>query len=165
MRKLRLKKLVAFLNDVYLVKASVDGVEKKVVVKSFRDWSSFKWFPLTLWTFGTRTFAVLGLSRLERECAISQLLHSKGFAVPKILHVSHSERLIFMEYIEGENLSKVAKRILASKKAGNVEKDLEVIRRIGENFAKIHALGIALGGTKPENIMVGKNGEILHFGF
>ena len=148
------------LNDVYLVKALVNGVEKRVVVKSFRDWSSFKWFPLTLWTFGTRTFAVLGLSRLERECAISQLLHSKGFAVPKILHVSHSERLIFMEYIEGESLSKVVKRILGSKNADSVKKDLEVIRRVGGEFAKIHALGIALGDTKPENIIVGKNGEI-----
>jgi tRNA A-37 threonylcarbamoyl transferase component Bud32 len=158
--KVEVEEVGGVLNDVYLVKALVNGVEKRVVVKSFRDWSSFKWFPLTLWTFGTRTFAVLGLSRLERECAISQLLHSKGFAVPKILHVSHSERLIFMEYIEGESLSKVVKRILGSKNADSVKKDLEVIRRVGGEFAKIHALGIALGDTKPENIIVGKNGEI-----
>lgn len=152
------------LNDVYLVKAVVNDVEKRVVVKSFRDWSSFKWFPLTLWTFGTRTFAVLGLSRLERECAISQLLHSKGFAVPKILHVSQSERLIFMEYVEGENLDRVVKRILASKAEG-VEKDLEVVRRVGEEFAKIHMLNIALGDTKPENIIVGKDGAIYFLDF
>ncbi|MGQ9530895.1 MAG: AarF/UbiB family protein [Candidatus Bathycorpusculaceae bacterium] len=148
------------LNDVYLIKASVNGVEKRVVVKSFRDWSSFKWFPLTLWTFGTRTFSVLGLSRLERECAINQLLYFKGFSVPKILHVSPSERLIFTEYIEGESLSETVKRILASKKADNVMKDLDVIRVVGEKFAKIHALGVALGDTKPENIIVGKDGEI-----
>ncbi|MEM3623545.1 MAG: AarF/UbiB family protein [Candidatus Bathyarchaeia archaeon] len=158
--KVEVEEVGGVLNDVYLVKALVNGVEKKVVVKSFRDWSSFKWFPLTLWTFGTRTFAVLGLSRLERECAISQLLHSKGFAVPKIFHVSHSERLIFMEYIEGESLSKVVKRILGSKNADSIKKDLEVIRRVGGEFAKIHALGIALGDTKPENMIVGKNGEI-----
>jgi tRNA A-37 threonylcarbamoyl transferase component Bud32 len=158
--KVAVEEVGGVLNDVYLVKALVNGVEKKVIVKSFRDWSSFKWFPLTLWTFGTRTFAVLGLSRLERECAISQLLHSKGFAVPKILHVSHSERLIFMEYIEGESLSKVVKRILASKNADSVKKDLEVIRKVGGEFAKIHAFGIALGDTKPENMIVGKNGEI-----
>ncbi|MGC8895749.1 MAG: AarF/UbiB family protein [Candidatus Bathyarchaeia archaeon] len=158
--KVEVEEVGGVLNDVYLVKALVDGVEKRVVVKSFRDWSSFKWFPLTLWTFGTRTFAVLGLSRLERECAISQLLHSKGFAVPKIFHVSHSERLIFMEYIEGESLSKLVKRILGSKNADSVNKGLEVIRRLGAEFAKIHALGIALGDTKPENMIVGKSGEI-----
>ncbi|MGC9346000.1 MAG: hypothetical protein ACP5ER_04325, partial [Candidatus Bathyarchaeales archaeon] len=27
-------------------------------------------------------------------------------------------------------------------------------------FAEVHALGIALGDTKPENVMVGENGEI-----
>ncbi|MDI6690592.1 MAG: AarF/UbiB family protein [Candidatus Bathyarchaeota archaeon] len=158
--KVEVEEVGGVLNDVYLVRGLVNGVEKKVVVKSFRDWSSFKWFPLTLWTFGTRTFAVLGLSRLERECAINQLLRSKGFRVPKIFHVSHSQRLIFIEYIEGENLSNIIKRILASKTADNVSKELEVVRRVGEEFAKIHALGIALGDTKPENIIVGKNGEI-----
>jgi tRNA A-37 threonylcarbamoyl transferase component Bud32 len=163
--KVEVEEVGGVLNDVYLVKAVVNGAEKRVVVKSFRDWSSFKWFPLTLWTFGTRTFAVLGLSRLERECAISQLLHSKGFAVPKILHVSHGERLIFMEYVEGENLDRVVKRILASKDVGNVEKDLEVVRRVGEEFAKIHMLNIALGDTKPENIIVGKEGAIYFLDF
>ncbi|MGB9756291.1 MAG: AarF/UbiB family protein [Candidatus Bathyarchaeales archaeon] len=163
--KVEVEEIGGVLNDVYLVRASGNGVERKVVVKSFRDWSSFKWFPLTLWTFGTRTFAVSGLSRLERECAISQLLHSKGFAVPRIFHVSHGERLIFMEYVEGESLDKLVKRILASKHVGNVEKDLEVLRRVGEEFAKIHALGIALGDTKPENILIGKNGAIYFLDF
>ncbi|MEM3700892.1 MAG: AarF/UbiB family protein [Candidatus Bathyarchaeia archaeon] len=163
--KVEVEEIGGVLNDVYLVRASGNGVERKIVVKSFRDWSSFKWFPLTLWTFGTRTFAVSGLSRLERECAISQLLHSKGFAVPKIFHVSHGKRLIFMEYAEGESLNKVVKRILASKSVGDVAKDLEVVRRVGEEFAKIHALGIALGDTKPENILIGNNGAIYFLDF
>ncbi|MEM3699653.1 MAG: AarF/UbiB family protein [Candidatus Bathyarchaeia archaeon] len=163
--KIDVEEIGGVLNDVYLVKAFGNGAERKVVVKSFRDWSSFKWFPLTLWTFGTRTFAVSGLSRLERECAISQLLHSNGFAVPKIFHVSHGERLIFMEYVEGESLNKVVKRILTSKVVDDVVKDLEVVRRVGEEFAKIHALGIALGDTKPENILIAKNGAIYFLDF
>ncbi|MDH7477599.1 MAG: AarF/UbiB family protein [Candidatus Bathyarchaeota archaeon] len=163
--KVEVEEIGGVLNDVYLVRASGDNAERKVIVKSFRDWSSFKWFPLTLWTFGTRTFAVSGLSRLERECAISQLLLSKGFAVPKIFHVSHGERLIFMEYVEGESLNKVVKRILASKFVSDVEKDLEVVRRVGGEFAKIHALGVALGDTKPENILIGKNGAIYFLDF
>jgi Kae1-associated kinase Bud32 len=148
------------LNDAYLVKVLANGQERKIVVKRFRDWSSFKWFPLTLWTVGTRTFAVLARSRLERECAINQLLYSNGFAVPKLLYVNHAERLIFMEYVEGKNLEKIIKRIVDSKTAGSVKKDLSIVKNVGETFAEVHALGIALGDTKPENIIIDKNGEI-----
>lgn len=158
--EIKIEEVGGVLNDAYLIKAFVDGQERKVVVKRFKDWSSFKWFPLTLWTVGTRTFAVLGRSRLEKECVINQLLYSKGFAVPKLLYVNHNERLIFMEYVEGESLEKVVKRIMSAKTIGEMEKDLSIMERVGKEFAKVHALGIALGDTKPENIMVGKNGEI-----
>jgi len=163
--KVKIEAIGGVLNDVYLIKAFTDGEEKKIVAKSFRDWSGFKWFPLTLWTFGTRTFAVLGRSRLERECAINQLLQAKGFAVPKVLHVSHSERLIFMEYVEGENLDKAVKRVANSKSADEVEKELTTIKSVGERFAEVHALDIALGDTKPENIVIRRNGEICMLDF
>jgi Kae1-associated kinase Bud32 len=130
-------------------------------VKRFKDWSGFKWFPLNLWSFGTRAFAVLGKSRLERECAISELLRNEGFNVPKVLHVSHSERLIFMEYVEGENLANAIKRVATSCGSGDVaRKDLETISQVGETMARVHSLGVALGDTKPENVIVNKDGEI-----
>jgi tRNA A-37 threonylcarbamoyl transferase component Bud32 len=158
--EIEIEEIGGVLNDAYLVKILVNGQERKIVVKRFRDWSSFKWFPLTLWTVGTRTFAVLARSRLERECAINQLLYSNGFAVPKLLYVNHAERLIFMEYVEGENLEKIIKRITDSKTAGEMKKNLSIINNVGEKFAEVHALGIALGDTKPENIIIGKNGEV-----
>jgi tRNA A-37 threonylcarbamoyl transferase component Bud32 len=148
------------LNDVYLIKVTAADIEKRVVVKQFKDWSSFKWFPLTIWTFGTRTFAVLGRSRLERECAINKLLSSEGFNVPKILYMNHDERLVFMEHVEGESLDRVIKRIAESKDDEEINEKLMVIERLGETFAKVHALNISLGDTKPENMLVGKNGEI-----
>ncbi len=163
--KIKIEEIGGILNDVYLIKAVAEGKEKKIVVKSFKDWSSFKWFPLTLWTVGTRTFAVLGRSRLERECAINQFLHSKGFAIPKILHVNHSQRLIFMEYVEGESLEKAIKRIMNAKDARQVEKDLSIIRSVGESFAKVHALNVSLGDTKPENILIGKDCRIYFLDF
>lgn len=163
--EIEIEEIGGILNDVYLVKASVNDKERKVVVKRFRDWSSFKWFPLTLWTVGTRTFAVSGRSRLERECAINQQLYSKGFAVPKILHISHGERLIFMEYVEGENLDKVIKRMANSKGNSEIEKDLAIIGKVGETFANIHVLDVSLGDTKPENIMTRRNGEIVMLDF
>ena len=158
--EISIEKIGGVLNDAFLIKAFVNDEERRIVVKRFKDWSSFKWFPLTLWTVGTRTFAVLGRSRLERECAINQLLNSKGIAVPKLLYVNHAERLVFMEYVEGESTEKVIKRITYSKTTGRMENDLNIIRRVGEKFAEVHALSIALGDTKPENIVISKNGEI-----
>lgn len=157
--EIKIKQIGGVLNDTYSITASVDGEERKVVVKRFKDWSSFKWFPLTLWTLGTKTFAVLGRSRLERECAINQFLYSKGFNVPKLLYVNHAERLVFMDYVEGENLEKTIQRILNTQNV-KVENELDVISRIGEKFAEIHALGVSLGDAKPENIIVGKEGTI-----
>jgi len=148
------------LNDVYLVRVSEGGKERKIVVKSFKDWSGFKWFPLTLWTVGTRTFALLGRSRLERECSINNFLQSKGFAVPRLLGINHAERLVFMEYVEGETLDKVVKQIFSQESADKFKTELELIRKVGEVFAKVHSLNVALGDTKPENIMVGKDGKI-----
>lgn len=158
--KVETEPIGGILNNVYLVRASVDGVEKKAVVKQFKDWSSFKWFPLTLWGVGTRTFAVSGISRLERECATNQFLRSKGFAVPSLLHVSPSERLVFTEYVEGRNVRDVIQKIANPKTSASVRKDLKIIKRIGKKLAKVHALGIALGDTKPENILIGEHGEV-----
>lgn len=158
--KIAVEEIGGVLNDVYLIKAFVNGAEKRVVVKQFKDWSSFKWFPLTIWTFGTRAFAVLGRSRLERECAINKLLSSKGFNVPKILHMNHDERLVFMEHVEGESLDKVVKKIAESEAEEEINEKLMIIERVGETFAKVHALNISLGDTKPENILVVENGEI-----
>lgn len=158
--KISVEALGGILNDVYLIRTLMDGKEQKVVVKRFKDWSSFKWFPLTLWSIGTRTFAVLGRSRLERECATNQLLYSKGFSVPKLLHVSADKRLVFMEYIEGKNASTVIKQFASRKSSVKTKKELTIIARIGWKIAKVHTLGIALGDTKPENIMIGKHGEI-----
>jgi tRNA A-37 threonylcarbamoyl transferase component Bud32 len=159
-RPVSVEALGGVLNDVYLVRVSEDGEERRIVVKSFKDWSGFKWFPLTLWTVGTRTFALLGRSRLERECSINNFLHSKGFAVPRLLGINHAEKLVFMEYVEGETLDKVVKRIFSKGNADKIRMELELIRKVGEVFARVHALNVALGDTKPENIMVGKDGEI-----
>ena len=158
--RVKVENIGGILNDVYLVETSSEGRCAKAVVKRFRDWSNFKWFPLTLWSIGTRSFAVSGLSRLERECAISQLLDSNGFAVPRVLHMSPNERLVVMEYVEGEDLGKIVKRVAGSKSTVGTKKDLEVVERVGKTFAQVHALDVALGDTKPENIFVGKEGQI-----
>jgi Kae1-associated kinase Bud32 len=158
--KIKYEPIGGVLNDVYLIKACSDGAEKKVLVKRFKDWSGFKWFPLSMWTLGARNFAVLGRSRLARECTISEFLRCEGLNVPKILHVSHSERLIFMEYIEGEDLSNAIKRIGTATSRKKIEMDLARIAQVGEIFAQVHSLNVTLGDTKPENVIVDPNGKI-----
>ena len=161
----KVEEIDGVLNDVYLLKTQVNHEERKVVVKKFKNWSNFKWFPLALWTLGTRTFAVSGRSRMEREHAISQLLYEKGFAVPRILHISHNERLIFFEYVEGENLTDAIKRVVNSKRGEDVDKELRIIGKVGEKIAEVHALGVALGDSKPENVIIRENGEICMLDF
>jgi Kae1-associated kinase Bud32 len=113
---------------------------------------------LSLWSFGARDFAVLGRTRLEKEIAINEFLRCKGIGVPRVLHVSHSKRLVFMEFIEGENLSNTIKRISATK-TREAQKDLEKIEKVGEVFAQVHAANVTLGDTKPENVIFDPNGN------
>jgi tRNA A-37 threonylcarbamoyl transferase component Bud32 len=158
--KVRIENVGGILNDVYLVETITEGIRARAIIKQFRDWSNFKWFPLTLWSVGTKTFAVAGNSRLERECAINRFLDSKGFTVPKLLNVSPSQRLIVMEYVEGEDLSKMVKCAVSSENADETEKALSVVSEVGRTFARVHSLGVALGDTKPENVLVAKTGSI-----
>ena len=141
------------LNDVYLITAG----ERKVFAKRFKDWSGFKWFPLTLWSFGARPFAVSAQARLAKECAISELLLHAGFNVPKILHVSNAERLIFMEFIVGESLGQSIKKFGLNQAGAEV---LEIVEKVGETLAKVHLNGISLGDTKPDNVLIKPDGTI-----
>jgi len=153
------------LNDLFIIKAYNGESEKKIIVKRFKDWSSFKWFPLFIWSLGARNFAVLGASRLEKECAISEFLAREGFNVPKLLHVNRKERLLFMEFVEGRDLSGNIKHIAGAKNQTVFQKDLEIITRLGETYAKIHALEVVLGDTKPENTLVTPQGELVLLDF
>lgn len=153
------------LNDVYLIKARGKNGESKVLAKRFRDWTGFKWFPLSLWSFGARAFAVASQDRLSRECVISEVLRQEGFDVPRILHVSNAERLIFMEFIEGKNLSEAIKRISVTERLDVLDDELAKVRKVGEIYAKVHARNITLGDTKPENILIRKDGKVFLIDF
>lgn len=152
--EIEVEEIGGVLNDVYLVKTVVKGKEYKIIAKRFKEWSCIKWFPLNLWTLGTTNFAVLPRSRLERECTINQILHSQGLNVPKILHVSHSQRLLFREYLEGERLNQLVADILNSDDGEALLELSPLISKVGELFAEVHSLGVALGDSKPENILV-----------
>jgi tRNA A-37 threonylcarbamoyl transferase component Bud32 len=159
-KKIKIEEFGGVLNDVYLMKACERDTEKKILVKRFKDLSSLKWFPLSMWSMGVRNFAMSGKSRLEKECAINELLSSSGFCVPKLLHVSANEGLVFMEFIEGENLSYAIKRIALAENWSNVERELVLVKEVGATYAKVHTLNVVLGDTKPENVMVDAKGKL-----
>jgi len=148
------------LNDVYMIDALGNRSKTRAIAKRYKDWSGLKWFPLTVWSFGTRVFSVSAQARLAKECAINELLRSEGFNVPKILHVSNARRLVFMEFIDGEGLDEAVKRIAASKKQEKVEADLARISEAGVILAQVHSHDITLGDTKPENMLVKADGSI-----
>jgi len=157
MLDLKMEEVGGVLNTVYLLTFQKGQKEQKVIVKEFKDWRGFKWFPLALWALGTRSFAVLGRSRLEREYAINQFLRSRGLPVPRVLYVSPKGRLIFEEFIEGENLVQTIKRVISDKQVTPEEASL--IREVGRKIAEAHKLGVALGDCKPENVIITKEGK------
>jgi len=148
------------LNDVYIINASGEGINTKILVKRFKDWSGFKWFPLTLWSFGARSFAVSGQARLAKEIAASEFLRGEGFNVPKILHVSNAELIVFMEFIEGEGLNHVIKRYSTTVDDQVVLAALDIFSRVGENLARVHGCNVSLGDTKPDNVLIKPDGSI-----
>jgi tRNA A-37 threonylcarbamoyl transferase component Bud32 len=163
--EIQIKPVGGMLNDVYLINAKCKDVENKVLAKRFKDWSGLKWFPLMLWSFGARSFAVSGQARLSKETAISEFLRNEGFNVPKILHVSNVERIVFMEFIEGESLSEVIKRFATSTDPQTATKVIDKVTEVGEIYAAVHSHNVALGDTKPDNTLVKSDGTLVLIDF
>jgi len=162
---IEVKPVGGMLNDVYVINASVNGVVTRILAKRFKDWSGFKWFPLTLWSFGARSFAVSGQSRLAKECAISEFLLNQGFNVPKILHVSNAERIVFMEFIEGEGLNQAIKRYSTATNNAITSDVLGKVGMLGETMAQVHGHNVSLGDTKPDNVLIKPDGTIFLIDF
>jgi len=130
--KMKLEKLGGVLNTVYTLRLQREKKEEKIIVKMFKDWYGWKWFPLALWTLGTRGF--------------------------QIIYVSPKEQLIFQEYVEGETLTKIIKQICSSKE--ETASLTDILRKVGREIAKVHKLDVALGDCKPENIIITQDGRI-----
>ncbi|MCW4025024.1 MAG: hypothetical protein NWF01_08320 [Candidatus Bathyarchaeota archaeon] len=160
-----IKSLGGVLNDVYLISAVVKGVERRVLVKRFKEWSGFKWFPLTVWSRGARSFAVPAQARLAKECATSEYLLEHGFKVPKIYQINNAERLVFMEFVEGEDLSESIKRLALAKRISDAKPELSIMCSAGELMAKVHATNMTLGDSKPENMISVADGSIYMLDF
>jgi len=148
---IKVSRLSAVFNTVYLVELMTEGERHRVVAKKFEEWINAKWINLALWAFGAQNFAVLGKRRLANECAMSEALRRHGFSVPEIYHVSWERRMLFEEYIQGKPLDRAVKTLATE--ALN-ESDAALMRRAGRLVAEIHRKGYSLGDCKPENMIL-----------
>lgn len=163
--KIAIEPIGGFLSDIYSVRAITTNSEKKFVVKKFREWSMFKWFPLSLWAFGTARFTVSARKRLENELSINRLLRTKGFSIPKILHVNYADRMVFMEFVDGQNLVEIIRILIKHNSTDKFLSSKNLFFKIGEIFATFHRINIAIGDSKPSNIIVKNNEEIIFLDF
>jgi len=150
------------LNEVYLITYEVNEASKNAILKRYPSWISLKWGPLALWTLGTQNFSILGKTRMERECAGISYLIKKGVQVPRILEASFENKMIIREYIEGESLATILKKVIKNKASSE---DEMVIEKVGETVAKIHGAGVTLGDCKPENFVVQYNSNLVAVDF
>jgi len=148
---IKVSRLSAVFNTVYLIELTVAGEKHRVVAKKFEEWINAKWINLALWAFGTQNFVVLGRRRLANECAMNRAMNRLGFHVPEIYHVSWERRMLFEEYVQGTPLERTVKT-LATETLN--DRDLELIRRAGGLVAKIHQKEYVLGDCKPENMIL-----------
>jgi tRNA A-37 threonylcarbamoyl transferase component Bud32 len=135
------------LNEVYLVSAD----HEQLVAKRFSDWYGFKWFTLNLVALGTKIFSVSGTARLSNEYGMSTLLADSRIQVPSVVYVSVQEKLLIKRYIEGRNLRDMFESCIGGEQLDAKQK--EVASQLGSTIARIHALGISVGDSKPENFV------------
>lgn len=154
---IRVCRIGSLVNDVYLLTYG-DESEKRVVMKRYPTWSNLKWAPLAIWTLGTQNFAVIGRSRMERECSTTSFLIRNGIRVPTILHTSFKNRTLMKEYIEGVTMDEVVKA--AIQRGSLDERETSLFQRVGGIVAAVHLAGGTLGDCKPENLVLTSEDEI-----
>ena len=154
----RLRRFGGVLNEVYLLTYTADGAAQRAIAKRYPNWVSLKWAPIALWTLGTQNFAVLGRSRMERECAATSLLSRSGIPVPRILYTSFKDRMLLREFVEGDNLADIVKTVI--KRGVSNDHEGALLNRVGGTVAAVHGLGATLGDCKPENFIVTPGGEL-----
>jgi len=130
--------------------------EKSVVVKNYTDVRALKWALLGIWASTAKKFSASANSRLEREYGMTLRLQSMGILVPRVLAVAPGERIMVKEFIRGPTLASVINSCLKGAPEG-----LRSVSAYGEVIARTHAAGIALGDSKPSNVVVASDGLYL----
>ena len=135
----------------------VDGSrEKSVVVKNYTDVRSLKWALLGVWASTANRFSASPTSRLDREYGMTLKLKGLGILVPSVVAVAPGERILVKEFVNGPTLSTIINGLLRGGEDG-----LDYVSGYGEVVARVHSQGIALGDSKPSNVVVSSQGLCL----
>jgi tRNA A-37 threonylcarbamoyl transferase component Bud32 len=145
--------LAGVLNEVFLVTSGKD----QFVAKRFTDWHGFKWFTLNLVSIGSKLFSLSGKARMTNEYGINRYLAKRKIHVPEIVHVSLNERMLLEEYIPGEPLDRSITMMVNQTVLTHTQ--VQLAELLGETLGRIHAVGVSVGDSKPENF-VSKGGMI-----
>jgi len=146
--------LSSSLNEVY----SITLDDEKLVVKKFTNWYTFKWFMLNIAAYGTKVFSLSGKARLANEYGINRLLAENNILVPEIVAISIKDRVLVERYIEGASALDFLEEVFSVEELTDQQKGLAI--ELGKIIATIHSLHVVIGDCKPENFIIGKNGQI-----
>jgi tRNA A-37 threonylcarbamoyl transferase component Bud32 len=146
-RTITIAPLAGVLNEVFLVTTG----NESYVAKKFTDWHGFKWFTLNLVSFGSKFFAVSGKARMSNEYGVNRYLAKRAIKVPQIIHVNMKERILLESYISGTPI--VQTLIQTMTQTTLSESQYKLAESLGETLARIHAVGVSVGDSKPENFV------------
>jgi tRNA A-37 threonylcarbamoyl transferase component Bud32/predicted nucleotidyltransferase len=130
--------------------------EKSVVVKNYTDVRSLKWALLGVWASAANRFSTSPISRMDREYGMTLKLRTMGVHVPTVLAVAPAERILVKDFVAGSTLSSIINTLLKGAPDG-----MGPVSAYGTVIAKVHSGEIALGDSKPSNVVVTKDGLYL----
>jgi tRNA A-37 threonylcarbamoyl transferase component Bud32 len=152
-RPITISPLAGALNEVFLVTTG----KERFVAKKFTDWDGFKWFTLNLVCVGSKFFAVSGKTRISNEYGVNRYLAKKEISVPQIVHINLKDRILLENYISGTPLVEIVIKIVAQDDLSKSQ--CQLMKSLGETLARIHAVNVSMGDSKPENF-IAKEGEL-----
>lgn len=149
------KKMGDLINSTKQLKIWDEEKQAKFILKHFPELKAAKWLLLNMWSLGTKKFNKSPLSRLNREVEGVRRVRELGMKTHRIIGVVLDERTLVTEYVEGVPLSEFVAKVVKGESTDT--HDIEAYARV---LGKLHKGGIVYGDTKPQNVLVGKDGGI-----
>ncbi len=123
--------------------------ETSVIVKNYTDVRSLKWTLLGVWASQARKFSTGPMARMDREYGMTLALRREGIAVPQVLAVAPAERILVKQFVSGPTLASMINDQMKGTDDGSGS-----VSAYGSLMGRIHSSDIALGDTKPSNVIV-----------
>ena len=147
------KKSEDFINSSRQLEIWDDAKRVKYVLKHFPELKSAKWALLNLWSVAAKKFNRSPLSRLNKEVEGARRVQELGIKSHRIVGIALDDRTLVTEYVEGLPLSKFVEDIIKGEST-----DVSSIEDYAMVLGKMHKAGLVYGDTKPQNVLVCKDG-------